>query len=110
MKKLIICALCAICGFTTANAQGKFGHVNTQEIMQAMPEFAAAKADIGKSMQIIIITSRRLISLLFIFLSLATILIASITFSPKLLLTLEDGLVVGGTESLVFFGVGLSFC
>ena len=35
MKKLIICALCAICGFTTANAQGKFGHVNTQEIMQA---------------------------------------------------------------------------
>ena len=27
MKKLILCAICAICGFTTANAQ-KFGHVN----------------------------------------------------------------------------------
>lgn len=38
MKKLIICALCAICGFTTANAQGKFGHVNTQEIMQTLPD------------------------------------------------------------------------
>ena len=30
MKKLIICAICAICGFTAANAQAKFGHVNTQ--------------------------------------------------------------------------------
>ena len=46
MKKLIICALCAICGFTTANAQGKFGHVNTQEIMQAMPEFTKAQNEI----------------------------------------------------------------
>ena len=45
MKKFIIRALCALCGFTTANAQ-KFGHVNTQEIMQAMPEFAKARTDI----------------------------------------------------------------
>ena len=45
MKKFIICELCALCGFTTANAQ-KFGHVNTQEIMQAMPEFAKARTDI----------------------------------------------------------------
>ena len=48
MKKIIICAICAICGFTTANAQAKFGHVNTQEIIQAMPEYTAAKADIDK--------------------------------------------------------------
>ena len=48
MKKLIICAICAICGFTTANAQAKFGHVNTQEIIQAMPEYTAAKNDIDK--------------------------------------------------------------
>ena len=48
MKKLIVCAICAICGFTTANAQAKFGHVNVQEIIQAMPEYAAAKADIDK--------------------------------------------------------------
>ena len=46
MKKLIICAICAFCGFTTANAQGKFGHVNTQEIMQAMPEYQKALTDI----------------------------------------------------------------
>jgi outer membrane protein len=45
MKKLIICAICAICGLT-ANAQAKFGHVNTQEIMQAMPEFTKAQNDI----------------------------------------------------------------
>ena len=49
MKKIIICAICAICGFTTANAQAKFGHVNTQEIMQAMPEYA--QAETLKSMQ-----------------------------------------------------------
>ena len=45
MKKLIICAICAICGFTTANAQGKFGHVNTQEIMQALPEVTKVQTD-----------------------------------------------------------------
>ena len=50
MKKLIICAICAICGLTTANAQ-KFGHVNTQEIIQAMPEFTAARSDIEKLTQ-----------------------------------------------------------
>ena len=46
MKKLILCAICAICGFTAANAQGKFGHVNTQEIIQAMPEYSKAKTEI----------------------------------------------------------------
>ena len=45
MKKLIICAICAICGITTANAQ-KFGHVNSQEVIQAMPEFTKARTDI----------------------------------------------------------------
>ena len=50
MKKLIICAFCAICGFATASAQ-KFGHVNSQEIIQAMPEFATARADIEKLTQ-----------------------------------------------------------
>ena len=50
MKKMILCAICANCGFTTANAQ-KFGHVNAQEIIQAMPEFAAARADIEKLTQ-----------------------------------------------------------
>ena len=42
---MILCAICAICGFTTANAQ-KFGHVNAQEIMQAMPETTKAQAEI----------------------------------------------------------------
>ena len=48
MKKLIISAICAICGFTTANAQAKFGHVNTQEIIQARPDYTAAKNEIDK--------------------------------------------------------------
>jgi outer membrane protein len=47
MKKLILCAICAFCGLT-ANAQAKFGHVNTQEIIQAMPEYTAAKNEIDK--------------------------------------------------------------
>ena len=51
MKKLIICAICAICGFTTANAQGKFGHVNTNEIIQAMPEYNKAKTEIDALQQ-----------------------------------------------------------
>ena len=46
MKNLIICAICAICGFTTANAQSTFGHVNTQEIIQAMPEYSKAESEI----------------------------------------------------------------
>ena len=46
MKKFIICAICAICGFTSAQAQAKFGHVDTQEIIQAMPEFATARNEI----------------------------------------------------------------
>ena len=50
MKKFIICALCAVCGFTTANAQ-KFGHVNSQEIIQAMPEFTTANAELEKLSQ-----------------------------------------------------------
>ena len=50
MKKIILCAICAICGFTTANAQ-KFGHVNTQEIIQAMPEYTKAKSEIDALQQ-----------------------------------------------------------
>ena len=51
MKKLIICALCAFFGLTAAQAQAKFGHVNSQEIIQAMPEFAAARTEIEKLTQ-----------------------------------------------------------
>ena len=47
MKKFILCAMCAFCGIMTASAQ-KFGHVNTQEIIQAMPEFATARTEIEK--------------------------------------------------------------
>ena len=47
MKKFILCALCALCGLT-ASAQAKFGHVNTQEIIQAMPEYNTAKTEIDK--------------------------------------------------------------
>jgi outer membrane protein len=51
MKRIILCAICAICGFTTANAQAKFGHVNTQEIIQAMPEYTKAKSEIDALQQ-----------------------------------------------------------
>ena len=50
MKKIILCAICAICGLT-ANAQAKFGHVNTQEIIQAMPEYTKAKSEIDALQQ-----------------------------------------------------------
>ena len=50
MKKIFLCAICAICGFTTANAQ-KFGHVNSQEIIQAMPEYTTARTEIEKLTQ-----------------------------------------------------------
>ena len=46
MKKIILCAICAICGFTTANAQAKFGHVNSQEVINVMPEYTKAKTEI----------------------------------------------------------------
>ncbi len=46
---MIICAICAICGLTaSAQSQPKFGHVNTQEIIQAMPEFTVARTEIEK--------------------------------------------------------------
>ena len=47
MKKIILCAICAFCGLT-ANAQAKFGHVTVSEIMQAMPEYTAARTEIEK--------------------------------------------------------------
>ena len=45
MKKFILCAICAFCGLT-ASAQAKFGHVNTQEIIQVMPEYNTARTEI----------------------------------------------------------------
>ena len=52
MKKFIICAFCAFCGLTaSAQSQPKFGHVNTQEIIQAMPEFTTARTEIEKLTQ-----------------------------------------------------------
>jgi len=37
--------MCAFCGVITASAQ-KFGHINTQEIIQAMPEYAKANSEL----------------------------------------------------------------
>ena len=44
MKKMILCAICAICGLT-ASAQAKFGHINSQEVMQAMPEATTMRTE-----------------------------------------------------------------
>jgi len=46
MKKFLLAAVLAVFGLNAANAQAKFGHVNTQEIVQAMPEFNAARTEI----------------------------------------------------------------
>ena len=48
MKKFIICAICAFCGLTASAQTPKFGHVNSQEIIQAMPEYNAARTEIEK--------------------------------------------------------------
>ena len=50
MKKFIICAICAICGFTTASAQ-KFGHCDSEAVITAMPEFTTAQTDLQKLSQ-----------------------------------------------------------
>ena len=47
MKKFIICAICAICGFATASAQ-KFGHCDSEAVITAMPEFTTAQNDLKK--------------------------------------------------------------
>ena len=41
---MILCAICAICGLT-ASAQAKFGHINSQEVMQAMPEATTMRTE-----------------------------------------------------------------
>ena len=51
MKKLIICAICAFCGLTASAQTPKFGHVNSQEIIQAMPEYTTARTEIEKLAQ-----------------------------------------------------------
>ena len=48
MKKFIICAICAFCGLTASAQTPKFGHVNSQEIIQAMPEFKTAQTELEK--------------------------------------------------------------
>jgi len=44
MKKLLVAIL--MLAPLAASAQAKFGHVNTQEIIQAMPEYTKAKSEI----------------------------------------------------------------
>ena len=44
MKKLIVALMMLLP--LAASAQNKFGHVNTQEVMQAMPEYTKARTEI----------------------------------------------------------------
>ena len=46
MKRIILCAICAMWGFVAVNAQGKFGHINSTEIIQAMPEYTTSQKEI----------------------------------------------------------------
>ena len=47
MKKLIICALCAICGFTTASAQ-KFALVDMEYILKSIPAYERANEQLNQ--------------------------------------------------------------
>ena len=47
MKKLIICAICAICGFTTANAQ-KFALVDMEYILKNIPAYERANEQLNQ--------------------------------------------------------------
>ena len=48
LKNLVLAAVLLIGGTSIMNAQSKVAHINTQELVQAMPETKAAQAEIEK--------------------------------------------------------------
>jgi outer membrane protein len=48
LKNLVLAAVLLIGGTSIMNAQSKVAHINTQELVQAMPETKAAQAEIQK--------------------------------------------------------------
>jgi outer membrane protein len=48
LKNLVLAAVLLIGGTSIMNAQSKVAHINTQELVQAMPEYKAAQAEIQK--------------------------------------------------------------
>ena len=47
MKKLIICVICAICGFTSASAQ-KFALVDMEYILKNIPAYERANEQLNQ--------------------------------------------------------------
>ena len=48
LKILILAATCIIAGNFTAQAQSKVAHINTQELVESMPEMQSAKSELEK--------------------------------------------------------------
>lgn len=48
LKNLILAATCIITGNFTAQAQSKVAHINTQELVESMPEMQSAKSELEK--------------------------------------------------------------
>jgi outer membrane protein len=48
LKNLILAATCIIVGNFTAQAQSKVAHINTQELVESMPEMKSAKSELEK--------------------------------------------------------------
>ena len=48
LKNLILAATCIIAGNFTAQAQSKVAHINTQELVESMPEMQSAKSELEK--------------------------------------------------------------
>ena len=48
LKNLILAATCIIAGNFTAHAQSKVAHINTQELVESMPEMQSAKSELEK--------------------------------------------------------------
>ena len=48
MKKSAFFTICLILSINTLSAQIKFGHVNTSEIIQSMPDYTKAQEDVNK--------------------------------------------------------------
>ena len=48
LKNLILAATCNIDGNFTAQAQSKVAHINTQELVESMPEMQSAKSELEK--------------------------------------------------------------
>ena len=48
LKNLILAVICVFLSSLSAHAQSKVAHINTQELVESMPEMMSAKSDLEK--------------------------------------------------------------